>query len=182
MLKSDLRWFVVLLFIISSSVAVGTPLFFYMREALQFDEIFLGVLNSVTWSGAAIGCFLFLKFFAKTPLRKALYWAIWIGFVEVLLTLLIRDHASAFVLSLLLGILGYNVLLPVFSSAARLVHGTGVEGSLYAILMSLFNVGQAFAGLWGGILYEWTNLTTLIMVAAVLSLSALLVVPRFKKL
>lgn len=181
-LQSDLKWFLLFLSVISSSVAIGTPLFFFMRETLAFDEIFLGMLSSITWLGTIIGCFIFLKFFHKTPLRKTLYWAIWIGFMNVLATLLIRNYAAAFIVSFLLGVLGYNVLLPVFSSAAKLVHGTGVEGSLYAILMSLFNVGQALAGILGGILYERIGLNVLIILTAFLGLSALFVIPRLKRL
>lgn len=178
----DLKWFALFLLIISSSVAVGTPLFFFMRETLAFDEIFLGMLNSMTWLGAVAGCFIFLAFFQRTPLRKTLYWAIGIGFVNVLATLFIRNYITAFVLSFLLGILGYNVLLPVFSSAAKLVHGTGVEGSLYATLMSLFNVGQALAGVLGGMLYERVGLNLLIVLTAFFGLSAFVLIPRLKKL
>ena len=153
-----------------------------MRETLKFDEIFLGLLNSVTWAGAMVGCFLFLTFFQKVRLKKALYWAIAIGFIEILMTLLIGDALSAFLISFLLGVLGYNVLLPLFSSAARLAHGTGVEGSLYAILMSLFNLGQAFSSSLGGHLYDVIGLRTLIVLTAFLALTAFLVIPRLKTL
>lgn len=180
--QGNLKWFLFLLLIISSSVAIGTPFFFYMRETLKFDAIFLGLLNSITWLGAIVGCFIFLKFFKGTPLSKTLYWAVGIGFIDLLLTLTIYNHPSAFIVSFLLGVLGYIVLLPVFSTAARLAHGTGVEGSLYAILMSLFNLGQAVAGIWGGIAYEWMGLKPLIILTAVLGLSAFWVLPRLKTL
>ena len=181
-IQGDLKWFVVFLLLISSSVAIGTPLFFYMREILKFDEIFLGVLNSVTWFGAIIGCVIFINFFRKTTLDKALYFAVGIGFLDMLMTLFIQDHASAFAFSLFLGIFGYMVLLPIFSSAARLAHATGVEGSLFAILMSIFNLGQAVSGYTGGILVERIGLQALIVVTALFGLLAFLVVPRFKSL
>ena len=57
----------------------------------------------------------------------------------------------------------------------RFAHATGVEGSLYAILMSLFNLGQAIAGILGGIVYELIGLRALIILTAVLGLSAFLV-------
>ena len=180
--QAKLKWFLLLLFILSSSVAIGTPLFFYMRETLHFEEVPLGLLNSMTWFGAIIGCFIFIKFFQKVPLRIALYWAIGVGFFDILLTLAIRNYPTAFVISFFLGVLGYVVLLPLFSSAARLVHGTKVEASLYAILMSLFNVGQAISSILGGILYEWIGLNWLIVLTATIGLSAFLVVPRLKLL
>lgn len=181
-IDGDLKWFVVLLFLISSSVAIGTPLFFYMKEILRFDEIFLGVLSSVTWFGAVIGCFIFVSFFRRVPLHRALHWAVVIGFFDILMTLAIREHVSAFAVSLLLGIFGYMVLLPLFSSAATLAHSTGVEGSLFAILMSLFNVGQALASLLGGMLFDLMGLRALIISTAFFGLLALLVIPRFRRL
>jgi MFS family permease len=181
-LKGDLKWFMVLLFIISTSGSFGIPLFFHMRERLHFDEIFLGLLNSITWTGAIVGCFLFLTFFHRIQLKLTLYWAIAIGFIEILMTLFIKDAPSAFLVSFLLGVLGYNVLLPLFSSAAKLAHHTGVEGFLYAILMSFFNVGQAISGLVGGRLYEWIGLEPLIVLTAFVALSAFFVIPRLKTL
>ena len=181
-IHGDLKWFVLLLFIISSSVAIGTPLFFYMREILKFDEIFLGVLNSVTWFGAIIGCFVFVNAFRRVPLHRALYCAVVVGFFDILMTLAIKDHASAFIVSLFLGILGYMVLLPLFSASAALAHGTGVEGSLFATLMSLFNLGQALASFAGGLLFEQIGLKPLIVVTAIFGLSALFIISRFKHL
>jgi len=181
-IHGDLKWFVLFLLILSTSVAIGTPLFFYMREILKFDEIFLGVLSSVTWFGAIIGCFIFINFFKDAPLHKALFWAVIIGFFDISMTLVIHSHASAFAVSLLLGILGYMVLLPLFSSSATLAHATGVEGSLFAILMSLFNLGQAASSFLGGILFEWIGLRALIISTAFFGLLALLIIPRFRSL
>ena len=181
-IEGDLKWFLALLFVVASSAAIGTPLFFYMRETLKFDEIFLGLLSSTTWIGAILGCLLFLRFFKGVPLRNALYWAIGIGFLDILSTLFIANRESAFVISLLLGVMGYNVLLPMFSAAARFSHATGVEGSLYAILMSLFNLGQALGGFAGGFLYERIGLQALIIGTALVGLSAFLILPRLKKL
>ncbi len=181
-LQGELKWFLLLLLIISNSVAVGTPLFFYMREVLRFDEIALGVLSSITWFGAVIGCFCFLKFFKGASLRIALYWAVGVGFFDILLILIIKNYPSAFAVSFVSGVFGYMILLPLFSSAARLSHGTGVEGSLFAILMSVFNLGQAVAGSWGGALYEWIGLKALIVLTAFLVLPAFLVIPRLKSL
>lgn len=181
-IQGELKWFVLFLLLLSSSVAIGTPLFFYMREILKFDEIFLGVLNSITWFGAIIGCYVFINSFRKVPLHQTLYWAVIIGFFNILMTLAIFNHASAFAISFLLGVLGYMVLLPVFSSSASLAHATGVESSLFAILMSLFNLGQALASFLGGILFEWMGLRALIISVAFFGLLALLLVPRFKSL
>ncbi len=181
-IHGDLKWFVLFLLILSTSVAIGTPLFFYMREILKFDEIFLGVLNSVTWFGAIIGCFIFINFFKDAPLHKALFWAVIFGFFDISMTLAIHNHASAFAVSLLLGVFGYMVLLPLFSSSATLAHATGVEGSLFAILMSLFNLGQAASSFFGGMLFEWIGLRALIISTAFFGLLALLVIPRFRSL
>jgi MFS family permease len=181
-LRGDLKWFCLFIFLASSSAAFGTPFFFYMRETLKFDEVFLGILNSIVWFGAIIGCWIFLKFFRRIALRKTLYWAVGIGFINILLILLVKDHATAFFVWFFSGILGYLILLPIFSSAAKLSHATGVEGSLFAILMSLFNLGQAASGYGGGYLYGFIGLNPLIVLTAFLFLASFLVIPRLKTL
>jgi len=69
----DLKWFVLFIVVGSAPAAVGTPLFFYFRETLGFDEIFLGSIQSISWLGAIIGCVLFMKLFTKIPLKTTRY-------------------------------------------------------------------------------------------------------------
>ena len=180
LVRGDLKWFCLLLVIASGSAAIGTPLFFYMREELGFDEVFLGILGSVAWAGAILGCLVFLTSSRHLPLKTTLYWAIGIAFLDALLAILIRSRISALSITIVSGVLGCMVLLPFLSSAAKLAHGTGVESSLFAILASLFNLGQAGSGIVGSLVYEWMGLRSLILITACFVLLGLLVIPRIR--
>ena len=180
--SGDLKWFSLLLMIVSSSASFGTPLFFYMREELKFNELFLGTLQSTLWLGAIIGCVLSARFFNRIPLVMMLYWATAVSFFQILLVLGIREKTSALSIFFFAGILGYVSLLPFMSSAAKLAHGTGVEGSLFAVLMGIFNLASAAAAACGGRLAQGLGLEKLIILTAFLSLSGFLVIPRLKTL
>lgn len=182
LLSGDLRWFCFLLIIFSFSSAFFTPLFFYLKEKLGFQERLLGWLSSITWLGAIAGCFIYLNFFKEMRLKKALYFAIWIGFFEILLCLIVQSRETAIMVFFFGGILGYLSLLPMMSSSARLAHGTGVESSLFAVLMGIFNAGQSMCTFFGGWLFDKIGLPLLIVLTAVLSLSGLLVIRRLKSL
>ncbi len=181
-MSGDLRWFCLLLLVVSFSASFATPLFFYMKDTLQFQEKFLGLLSSISWSGAIIGCILYLRFFKRTPLKNALYMAAGAGFFTILSCLLIKSHQMALVIFFLAGIFGYFILLPLMSSAARLAHGTGVESSLFAILMGIFNVGQSGSTFLGGWLFERIGINLLIIGTACLTLLGLLIIRKLKAL
>jgi len=180
--SGDLLWFSAFLLIASSSAALSTPLFFYMRETLGFHEQFLGVLSSATWGGAIAGCFIYLKFLKQMKLGRALGMAIIIGFLAILSCILIHDKMSAIIIFILCGILGYISILPLVSSAAKLANATGVESSLFAVLMSIQNLGAAIFIFLGGFLFELIGLHLMIILIAFVTLSGLLVVQRLRSI
>jgi MFS family permease len=180
--RGDLLWFALLLLIGSCGAAISTPFFFYMREKLLFDETFLGLLGSVGGAAAIIGCLLFLVYSRFVPLKKTLYIAFGVASVDVICTLFVTSHATAFAIVLFTGILGYLTLLPLLSAAAKLTHATGVEGSLFAILASVYNTGLFCAGIFGGFIFEIIGLKWLIVATALFMLLGLLVVGRIKSI
>ncbi len=180
--QGDLRWFSLLVVATSFGAMFGTPFFFYLNETLHFGEFFLGVLQSTAWAGAVIGCFLFLGFFRQRPVKQALYWAIGIGFANTLLALLVAGQSSAFLIFFFSGIMDYITLLPFMASAAKLAHGTGAEGSLFAVLMSILNAAKALAAYVGGVLFGFIGLQWLIVFSACSVLLGFIILPRLKTL
>jgi len=178
--RGDLGIFCVIVLIAATSSVFVTPLFFFMREQLGFDEKFLGLLSSTTWLGAIIGCGFYLKCLKTIKLKSALMLAFAIGVFNTLLCLFIIDRVSALSIYFLGGVLGYISLLPIMSTAARLSNGTGVEGSLFAILMSLNNIGVAGSGALGGWLSERVSLQVLIIGSAAITLLGFTVIRRLK--
>ena len=178
--QGDLRWFSALLLVGSFSAAISTPFFFFLKEKLGFSETFLGSLSSVAWLGAVAGCLLYAKCFQTIPMKTTLRWAIWLNVVNILTTFLVVGWMSAATFSLLGGVLGYLGLLPLMSAAALLSRQKGIEGSLFALLMSVNNLGQLVATFIGGKLFGIIGLPGLILLSAGVSLTGLYFVGKLK--
>lgn len=179
----NLRWFVALLVTASISASFGIPFFFFLKEELGFHETFLGLLASLGWSGALLGSFIYARWLRHLPPKTILRWAIWVNSLNILSTLLIFDQRSAFVLVFIGGVMACVTLLPLMSAAAELTHHSGLEGSLFAVLMSVYNLGQITFGYAGGKLLSIIGLYSLIFLAGILGLLGLYFVERlqFKK-
>lgn len=180
--RGDLPWFVLFLVFGTLSSAFSTPFFFYLKEHLGFSETFLGSLSSVTWLGAVVGCFVYGKLFAQVSMKSALYWSLALNFINVLSSYAVIGRLSAGVLFFLGGVAGYVSLLPLLAAAAVLSRQKGVEGSLFALLMSIYNLGQILATFAGGKLFDRIGLFPLIFLSGGVGLAGFLFVPRLKTL
>ena len=158
----DLRWFCLFLVVVNAPTSFGTPFFFHLKENLVFSESLLGGLSSLTWIGAVAGCFAYGRFFKDWPLQRALFLAVGLSAVNTLLTFGVVGRTSAFSLSVLGGFLGYVSLLPVMASASVLSRRPGIEGSLFALVMSVHNLSQILWTYVGGKLFDIIGLTALI--------------------
>ncbi len=178
--SSNIRFYSGILLMISISAAFGIPFFFYMKESLGFSETFLGTLSSIGWAGAMIGSFLYGRLLRKVSPRVILRWAILINSINIFSTLLIHDQHTAFWLVFVGGIMGCLVMLPIMSSAASLTHNSGVEGTLFAVLMSIFNMGQISFGFAGAHAFHFIGLYPLIMVTGFLALTGIFFVEKLQ--
>jgi predicted MFS family arabinose efflux permease len=180
LLLPNLKWFLMLLIVTTLSSLYGVPFFFFMRETLGFHETFLGLLVSLGWSGAVVGSILYGRWLSKISPKVILRWAILVNSLNIMSTLLILDARSAFLLVFVGGFMSCITILPIMSVSAMLTHHSGVEGSLFAILMSIFNLGQIFFGFVGGKLYNSIGLQPLIVLSSLLSLTGLWAVQQLK--
>ncbi len=176
----DLKWFSLLLIVSSLSASFSTPFFFFLKEGLKFNETFLGSLASLTWLGAILGCFAYGRLLRNISVKRMLRWAIWLNFVNVLATTLVKNWWGAVALSFLGGILGYLSLLPFLAAAAMLSRRPGIEGSLFALLMSVNNLAQLVWTFIGGKFFDIIGLAPLIFLSAGIGLSGLFFVARLK--
>ncbi len=180
LLSSNIRFFAIILFLISISATFGIPFFFHMKETLGFSETFLGTLSSIGWAGAMVGSFLYMKFLRRVSQKKVLRAAIIVNSLNIFMTLLISNQQSAFFLVILGGVMGCLVMLPIMSSAASLTHNSGVEGTLFAVLMSIFNLGQICFGFLGAQIYHFIGLYPLIGITGFAALSGLFFVNKIQ--
>lgn len=170
---ANIKIYAVILFLISISSSFGVPFFFHMKENLSFPETFLGFLSSLGWAGAGAGSLIYMKWLRQFPSKHTLRWAMVLNCLNILSTLLIKDQASAFVVVFMGGAMGCLVMLPIVSGVAAATHQSGMESTLFAILMSVFNVGQIAFGFLGGRLFNVIGLVPLISTAGAMALMGL---------
>jgi len=176
----DLKWFSLLLMIGTFSASFSTPFFFHLKEKLGFNESFLGTISGLAWVGAIVGCFVYAKFLKAIPMKKMLVWSVVLNVVNVLSIFLIQSRVSAVLLSLVGGVTGYLSFLPLIATAAFLSRRVGIEGSLFALLMSVNNLGQLVSVFIGGKLFDIMGLVPLILLSAAVVLAGLLFIQRMK--
>ena len=178
--SKNLRWFTAILIVAAISSSFGVPFFFFMKETLGFKETFLGFLSSLGWGGAMVGSFIYIRWLRRVPPKITLRCAIFFNSINIFTALMIKNEASALILVFMGGVMGCLVMLPVMSSAASLTHSTGVEGTLFAILMSVFNLGQIIFGFGGGRLYERIGLYPLIVGTGMIALTGIFFVEKIQ--
>jgi MFS family permease len=184
-LKSRTLWIVAgFLAFWNFTPSFGTPLFYHMIDHLKFEQYFIGQLTSIASVGAVIGAFLYRRYLAGRYSTKTLvYLSILLGSGTTLAYLLLVDKTSAVVLYFTTGILSMIPLLTLLSLAAA-VCPPQAAGFTFAGLMSIYNAAGQLSQITGAYLYErlfHQQIGPLILVAAVFTLGAFLIVPFLPK-
>ncbi len=178
------------LFFWTFSPSFGTPFFYYANDVLKFDKMFFGIAGAVGSATAVIGSWFFGRYYKKFKTTKLLYFAIILGvfttlFDLVYFTPLVLNHlwlakvirlATAGVFS----ILGVFIFLTMLNLAAVICPKYS-EGTTFAALMSVWNLGGMGSAALGGWLFDQIGLQPLIVVSAAFTALAWPLV-RFLKL
>lgn len=180
LVKGDLKWFSLFMLVSSSSAAFGTPFFFFLKEKLLFRETFLGTLSSITWLGAVLGCVLYGRWMREMTLKRTLLISVVFNLISTISSFGVLNAWSAATLFFVGGVLTYLSLLPLMATAAFLSRKQGIEGSLFALLMSVFNLGQILSAFIGGKLFDIIGLHPLIFLSAVSGLTGFFFIRRLK--
>ena len=143
----------------------------------------MGTLQVVEGISSLAGLFIYNTFLTKTPYRTILWWIIVIGFFAALTPLMLVTHTnrklglsdSWFVVtdSALLAGVGQVGLMPLLVLGAQTCP-KAVEGTLYAMLMSILNIGGVASDSIGGLLTfalgitanDFSNLWILVLICA----------------
>ena len=175
------------LFLWNFSPSFGAPFFYYTVDILKFSPSFLGILQAVTSAGALVGSVLYGLVFVKLPLRKFLWIAVWVGvlatlsyfiyFVPWLIAHVVTLQTLALAMNFLLGVVSAVIFLVLLNLAAR-TSPQYAGGTVFALLMSFYNLGQMGSSALGGFLFTKIGLEPLIVVSAVFSLFVLFLIPH----
>ncbi len=173
-----IRWFVLFLILMQVSSCYGVPFFFHMKETMHFNESFLGILLSVGWFGAVVGSLLYARWLSRKSLSLIIKIAVGINVINTLSTLLIASKISALILVFLGGLMACITILPIMATCAVVSRHSGVEGTLFAILASIYNIGQIVFSYLGGQVHGVTGIPVLILIAAAVNLFIFFMVNR----
>jgi predicted MFS family arabinose efflux permease len=164
------------IFLWNFSPSFGVPLEYYMVDVLGITRIQLGVLASLASGAAMLGALVFGRYASRLGPRLLLNVAIGIGVAGTLAYYGLVGWWSAVALTLVVGFVSAMALLATLDLAARAVPRRA-EGTFFAALMSVNNLGTTGAAWVGGHLYDLVGLNWLIAISAAATAACWLLVP-----
>ena len=164
------------LFFWTFSPSIGIPLFYYQTDKLKFSQQFIGLLSSLG-AGAQILCAgVYAPLSRRYSLQRIIVASIGIGVVGTLAYLLYDDWKSAIVIDTVFGGLSMIIQLAFLDLAAKACP-KHAEGTFFALLMSVYNLGVQGSQVVGGHLYDKLGYTPLVLISAAMTAAAWLLVP-----
>ncbi|MEK7770185.1 MAG: MFS transporter [candidate division NC10 bacterium] len=158
------------------SPSFGPALLFYQTDTLGFSQRFIGVLSSLGSASAVVGALIYAPLSRRLPLRRLITLSIGAGLAGTLAYLFYRDATSAIAIELVFGAVGMVVQLAFLELAAKACPRR-VEGTFFALLMSVYNLGAQGSQVVGGYLYDWLGFTPLVLIGAVMTALAWPLIP-----
>jgi MFS family permease len=164
------------IFLWNFSPSFGVPLQYHMVDVLGITKIQLGVLSSLASGAAMLGAIVFGRYATRLAPKPLLNLAIAIGVGGTLAYYGLVGWWSAVTLTVIVGFISAVALLATLDLAARAVPQRA-EGTFFAALMSVNNLGTTGAAWVGGHIYELVGLNWLIAISAVATAACWLLVP-----
>jgi folate/biopterin transporter len=168
-LRQRAIWLPLLFLFLWQCTPTGDASFFYFAtNDLGFPPEFLGRIRLVSSLASLIGVWLFQRYLKAIPFRTIFGWTTVISSLLGLTTLILVTHTNRalgiddrwFSLgdSLLLTAMGQITFMPVLVLAARLCP-PGIEATLFALLMSVFNLAGLVSQEGGALLTHQLGIT-----------------------
>jgi predicted MFS family arabinose efflux permease len=123
-----------------------------------------------------MGALIYAPLSRRYPLRRVIVWTIGAGVLSMLAYLGYRGPTSAVIIDFATGVAAMITQLAFLDLAAKACPRR-VEGTFFALLMSVFNGGTQLSQNVGGRLYDWVGYTPLIFISAGTTALAWLLVP-----
>ena len=164
------------IFLWNFSPSFGVPLEFYMVDVLGITKMQLGLLASIASGAALAGAVLFGRYFRGYPIKRLLNIAVGIGVAGTLAYYGLVGWWSAVALNATVSLVTIVASLATLDLAARAVP-THAEGTFFAALMSVNNIGTTGSAWVGGWLYDVVGLNWLIALSAAATAACWLLVP-----
>ncbi|MEM9218079.1 MAG: folate/biopterin family MFS transporter [Cyanobacteria bacterium P01_F01_bin.150] len=179
------------IFLWQATPSSGSAFFFFTTNDLGFQPEFLGRVQLVTSIAAILGIWIFQRFLKSVPVRSIIGWSMVLSTLLGLTSLILVTHTNRalgisdqwFSLgdTLILTVMGEIAFMPLLVVAARICPA-GVEATLFALLMSVFNLAGLVSQEGGALLTHFlgvteTNFDQLWLLVLITNLSSLLPLP-----
>ena len=168
-----------LIFFFNFSPSFGPAFLYYQTDVLKFDQQFIGVLASLSSIGYIVGALIYAPLSRRVSLQRIIVWVIGLSAATTLGYLFYRGRTSAIVIDVSFGVLAMITQLAFLDLAAKACPPR-VEGTFFALLMSVFNGGTQLSMNVGGRLYDSYGFTTLVFISAAVTAAAWVFVPFVK--
>jgi MFS family permease len=164
------------IFLFTFSPSFGPAFLYYQTDTLGFSQQFIGVLGAIQAAGFVLGAFLYAPLSRRVSLHRIVVTAVAVSAVATLSYFLYRGPASAVTIDFLFGILAMMTQLALLDLAARACP-PHVEGTFFALLMSVYNAAQQGSQVVGGYLYDQVGFARLVWISAIATALVLLLIP-----
>ncbi|EAZ31237.1 hypothetical protein OsJ_15337 [Oryza sativa Japonica Group] len=156
---------------LSLSLDIQAGMFYWYTDPIVgpgFSEEFIGLVYSVGSIGSLLGVLLYQISLKDCPFRGVLFWGQVLSSLAGMLDLImvtrlntrigIPDYVFAVIDNSVSQMVGRLKWLPLLVLCSKLCP-PGIEGTFYALLMSIQNAGLLMSGWWGGLMLQLLNVT-----------------------
>lgn len=158
------------------SPSFGPALVYYQTDVLKFSQQFIGHLVAVYALSGVVGACVYAPLSRRVPLRTLIVAAIGMAALATLTYLAYRGPVSALIIEAMFGGTAMITQLALLDLAAKACPRR-VEGTFFALLMSVYNGGSQGSQVAGGYLYDWLGYTPLVFISAGMTALAWALVP-----
>lgn len=164
------------IFFFTFSPSFGPGFLFYQTDRLGFGQQFIGTLASLQAFGSVLGAITYAPLSRRWPLRRTINVTIGLSAVGTLAYFAYRGPISAVVIDFTYGWV-YMVTTLAFLDLAARVCPPHVEGTFFALLMSIYNAGVQGSQWSGGQLYDAIGFERLVVISVIATALAWVLVP-----
>lgn len=147
------------------SPSFGPALLYYQTDVLHFSQQYIGLLLALNAAAAVIGAALYAPISRRLPLARIIVLSIGLAVAGTLAYLGYRGPLSALAIEAAFGVAGMMTQLAFLDLAAKSCPRR-VEGTFFALLMSVYNGGVQGSQVVGGYLYDAVGFTALVLISA----------------
>jgi MFS family permease len=164
------------IFFFTFSPSFGPGFLFYQTDRLGFSQHFIGRLSALQAVGSVVGALTYAPLSRRWPLKRSIVVAIGLSGAWTLVYLLYRGPWSAVAIDLVYGWVAMVTMLAFLELAAKACP-RHVEGTFFALMMSVYNGGVQLAQWTGSHLYDAIGFEWLVVISTVTTLLTWLLVP-----